>query len=73
MPFTIRDLHTVDDSGKYIVETNVDVPLRTPDRSIPNDPLLVRANVYRPKQGGKYPVLVTYGPCMYQSLLGEGN
>lgn len=37
-----------------IKEKDVDVPLR--------DGGLVRANVYRPLQPGKYPVIMTYGP-----------
>jgi len=63
MPLAIKNFHTVDRSGLYIVETNVDIPLRTATKSTPDDPLLVRANVYRPKAGQKFPVLVTYGPC----------
>lgn len=34
-----------------VFEKNVDIPLK--------DGGLVRANVYRPKQAGKYPVLMT--------------
>lgn len=63
MPLTIQKLHQIHDSGPYIVETNVDVPLKTATAEIPNDPCLIRVNVYRPKAEGKYPVLVTYGPC----------
>lgn len=64
MPLPIRDLLERDETGAYIVETNVSIPLKTPAPSIPNDPRLVRANVYRPKGAGRYPVLVTYGPCL---------
>jgi len=63
MPLPLKDIYSIDDSGDYIVETNVDIPLRTAGKSTPDDPLLVRANVYRPKGDDKYPVLVTYGPC----------
>ena len=68
MPLALKDLHTVEESGDYIFEHNVNVPLQTAQPSIPNDPLLVRANVYRPKKEGKYPVLVTYGPCKSSPL-----
>src|SRR5881396_2832743 len=69
MSLPIRNLHAIDTSGSYIVETNVDIPLRTAPPSIPNDPRLIRANVYRPKGEGRYPVLVTYGPCeMYSTF-----
>ncbi len=63
MPLAIQNLHTFDDSGPYIVEINVDIQLRTAVKSTSDDPLLVRANIYRPKTLGKFPVLVTYGPC----------
>ena len=63
MLYKLRDLHVVDTSGPYVVEQNVDVSLRTAPMSMPDDPLIVRANVYRPKEEGKYPVLCTYGPC----------
>lgn len=63
MPLAIKNLHIVDSSGAYIVELNVNIPLRTATKSTPDDPLLVRANIYRPKSKGKFPVLVTYGPC----------
>ena len=66
MPLAIKNLHTVDSSGDYIVEVNVDINLRTATKSTPDDPLLVRANVYRPKLEGKFPVLVTYGPCKFE-------
>ena len=70
MPLPIRNLHAIDLSGSYIVETNVDIPLRTAPPSIPSDPQLIRANVYRPKDNGRYPVLVTYGPCeIYSTYL----
>jgi len=63
MPLPIKDLHTVESFADYIAEFNVDIPLRTAAKTSPDDSLLVRGNVYRPKQEGKYPVLVTYGPC----------
>ncbi|KAI4854090.1 alpha/beta-hydrolase [Aureobasidium sp. EXF-8845] len=62
MTLPIQNLHKIDESGPYIVETNVDVPLRTASKSLPDDPRLVRVNVYRPKTDTKLPVLVTYGP-----------
>ncbi len=56
MPNQIRDIHTVDDKTfPYVFEQNATISLKTSDG-------LVRVNVYRPKQDGKYPVLVTYGP-----------
>jgi hypothetical protein len=57
MPLEIKDLHKVDEtSASYIVEENVTVELKSCDE-------LIRCNVYRPKDvGGRYPVLVTYGP-----------
>lgn len=63
MPLPIRKLHVVETFPQYIAEFNVDIPLRTAAPSLPQDPLLVRGNIYRPKDDGKYPVLVTYGPC----------
>lgn len=65
MSLPIKDLHRVDDSGPYIVETNVIVHLKTAPPSIANDPCLVRVNVYRPKGEQRLPVLVTYGPCTF--------
>lgn len=63
MPLELKDLHRIDDTSfNYIVEFDVDVPLRTAKPNIPGDPLLLRANVYRPKAPGRYPVLVTCGP-----------
>ncbi|CUM67400.1 uncharacterized protein PRCAT00005094001 [Priceomyces carsonii] len=59
MPNKIRNIKTVDTTSfPYIFEKNVDIPLKT-DTSGGS---LVRANIYRPKKDGKYPVLVTYGP-----------
>lgn len=56
MPNPIKDLHTVDDSSfPYIFEQNATVPLKAGDG-------LIRCNVYRPKNAGPVPVLVTYGP-----------
>jgi hypothetical protein len=66
MPLAIKNLHTIDSSGAYVVEINADIPLRTATRSTPEDPLLVRANIYRPKSEGKFPVLITYGPCKFE-------
>ncbi|RSL56817.1 hypothetical protein CEP53_006692 [Fusarium sp. AF-6] len=62
MPLTIRDLQTTDTFDGYIADFNVSIPLKTAKKTLPDDPLLVRGNVYRPKREGKYPVLVTYGP-----------
>jgi hypothetical protein len=65
MPLPIKDLHTVDSSGEYVVEVNVSIPLPTAVKSTLDSLLVVRANVYRPKFDGKFPVLVTYGPCKF--------
>ncbi|CAK7211655.1 hypothetical protein SCUCBS95973_001188 [Sporothrix curviconia] len=62
MPRPIQDIHNVDDSGAYIAETDVTVPLPTSKPTSLDDPLIIRANVYRPKHGRPCPVLVTYGP-----------
>ncbi|KAL8359165.1 hypothetical protein RB601_008026 [Gaeumannomyces tritici] len=52
----IRDFHTIDDTSfPYIFEQNVTVHLKA-------DEGLIRCNVYRPKDSGPVPVLVTYGP-----------
>jgi putative CocE/NonD family hydrolase len=63
MPLALRKLYRVDKTSfDYIVEFDVDVPLcKTTPNSI-DDPLLLRANIYRPKADGRYPVLVTCGP-----------
>ena len=63
MPLPIQNIYSTDTTGSYIIETNVDIPLRTATKTIPDDPLVVRANVYRPTKEGRYSVLVTYGPC----------
>jgi len=56
MPNEIKDLHKLDDkSFPYIYEENATVALKTSEG-------LVRCNVYRPKNSGPVPVLVTYGP-----------
>ncbi|KAF5614092.1 hypothetical protein F25303_14163 [Fusarium sp. NRRL 25303] len=57
MPNKIRDdLLTVDkDSYPYIFEQNVTIPIESLNA-------LVRANVYRPKNVDRAPVIVTYGP-----------
>jgi hypothetical protein len=72
MPLPIQNLHTIDAEGPYVVEKNVDIPLLTASLDFGNGIGLIRANVYRPKDslvdGKKYPVLVTYGPCMTQSI-----
>ena len=50
------DAHKMDkDSFPYLYEENVVVPLKCQEG-------VVRANVFRPKGDGEYPVLVTYGP-----------
>jgi hypothetical protein len=68
MPLQIRNLHTVEEFPGYIAEFNIGTPLRTATKTLPDDLLLVRGNVHRPKPEGQYPVLVTYGPC--ESYLG---
>ena len=68
----IRQLHKVEEFEGYVVESNVDIPLRTATPGVPNDPLIVRANVYRPNAEERYPVLVTYGPCQY-TLMSYSN
>lgn len=56
MPNQIRDIATVDsDNFAYIFEQNVTVKLQS-------NTGLVRLNVYRPKNAGKVPVIITYGP-----------
>lgn len=55
-------LYEISRTGNMIVEKNVDVPLPTAPPASPRDPLLVRANVFRPKPDGRYPVLLTYSP-----------
>ncbi|GJN69855.1 X-pro dipeptidyl-peptidase (S15 family) protein [Purpureocillium lilacinum] len=62
MPLALKNLHVVDESGPYVLERDVDVPLKRSTPQTKDDPLLVRANVYRPKKEGKFPVLCTYGP-----------
>ncbi|KLU87091.1 hypothetical protein MAPG_06096 [Magnaporthiopsis poae ATCC 64411] len=56
MPNQIRDLYTIDETSfPYIFEQNVTVHLKAGEG-------LIRCNVYRPKESGPVPVLVTYGP-----------
>lgn len=64
MPLALKNLHRVDSTSfDYFVEFDVDVPLRTAKPNTADDPLLIRANIYRPKADGqRYPVLVTCGP-----------
>ncbi|PNY26270.1 Uncharacterized protein TCAP_03796 [Tolypocladium capitatum] len=62
MPLSLKKLHVVDDSGPYILERDVDVPLKKSSPQSKDDPLLVRVNVYRPKKEGCFPVICTYGP-----------
>ena len=63
MPLKILNLHTTEEhSFDYVFERDVDVPLKTSQPNIEHDPLLVRANIYRPKAAGRFPVLCTYGP-----------
>ncbi|KAM0793769.1 hypothetical protein ACM66B_001187 [Microbotryomycetes sp. NB124-2] len=47
-------IREVFDLPNMVFEKNVDIPLR--------DGGLCRGNVYRPKQEGRYPVIMTYGP-----------
>ena len=64
MPTTIRDIKTVDESSfPYIFEKNVDVPLKAGG--------VVRANVYRPKDNARHPVICTYGPYGKDVFFGE--
>ncbi|KAJ9620385.1 hypothetical protein H2204_012295 [Knufia peltigerae] len=64
MPLELKNLHVIDDqSFDYVFERDVDIPLKTTKPAFEGDPLIVRANVYRPKKPGRrFPVLVTYGP-----------
>ena len=57
MPTKIKDnILVVDrDSYPYMYEENVTIPLKFNNG-------LVRANLYRPKNVDKAPVLLTYGP-----------
>jgi predicted acyl esterase len=56
MPLEIKDIHKVDETSfPYIFEENATVELKSIDG-------LIRCNVYRPKEAGRYPVIVTYGP-----------
>jgi hypothetical protein len=69
MPNRIRDLHHIDTTSfPYIFEQNASVPLKTSSG-------LVRVNIYRPKneagEGGKHPVLITYGPYGKDIYYGE--
>ena len=70
MPLPILNLHKIDASGPFIVETDVDIPLPAAPQNTEYGVNLIRANVYRPKDsfnsGEKYPVLVTYGPCKHR-------
>lgn len=64
MPVTIRKITTVDETSfSYVFEKNVDVPLKAGG--------LVRANVFRPKDAERHPVLVTYGPYGKDVFYGE--
>lgn len=59
MPNKIQNIQTKDETSfPYVFIKNADVPLKT-DTSGGN---LVRANIYLPKTGNKFPTLVTYGP-----------
>ena len=58
MPNTIcQDITKIDDTSfPYVFEQNATIPLKSTTS-------IVRANVYRPKDGAdRWPVLVTYGP-----------
>lgn len=56
MPNPTKDITRVDDTSfPYIYEENVNIPLA-------ENVGLIRCNVYRPKETGKAPVLVSYGP-----------
>lgn len=57
MPNVIRDIRTVEtEAFPYIFEQNVSIQLKS------NNQTVVRANVYRPKNVERAPVLITYGP-----------
>lgn len=57
MSSTIKDILTVvEDEFPYILEQNVSIQLKS------NNKTVVRANVYRPKNGQNAPVIMTYGP-----------
>jgi predicted acyl esterase len=56
MPAQTRDISSIDtESFAYIFEQNVTINLQ-------HSTGLIRCNVYRPKEQGKCPALVTYGP-----------
>jgi pimeloyl-ACP methyl ester carboxylesterase len=55
-------LYAVDDSGSFLVERDVDIPLPKAPKSDATDPCFVRANVFRPMDQRRYPVLLTYSP-----------
>jgi predicted acyl esterase len=69
MALPAQDIYSqqvVEAEGKtYVFEKNVNIPLATGHAAGG----LIRANVYRPNQEGKFPVLVTYGPCMLNYLV----
>ncbi|WOO78222.1 Cocaine esterase [Vanrija pseudolonga] len=48
-------LHSTHDFGHMVLEKNLDIPLKDGQG-------VLRANLYKPKAPGRYPVLVTYGP-----------
>lgn len=57
MPNPIRDIQTIDNTHPYIIYQNVSVPLRIGG--------VIRCNLYLPRgvtEGGRYPVVATYGP-----------
>lgn len=59
MSLSRKNLRTVQEVDGYTYEQNVDIPLRSTEKGG-----VIRANVYRPNKQGRFPVLVTYGPCM---------
>nr|XP_018258888.1 uncharacterized protein I303_08428 [Kwoniella dejecticola CBS 10117]OBR81046.1 hypothetical protein I303_08428 [Kwoniella dejecticola CBS 10117] len=54
-PQSVNALRTVVELPTLIFEKNVDIPLKDGEG-------VCRANVYKPKAEGRYPVLMTYGP-----------
>lgn len=57
MPNVIMDIRTIEtEAFPYIFEQNVGIHLKSNNKSV------VRANVYRPKNVERAPVLITYGP-----------
>lgn len=67
MPLPLQDIYTKQECEGYIFEQNVTIPLKS---GLCQSSVL-RANVFRPLQAGRYPVLVTLGPCKLVTSLVE--